>query len=51
MADPPPAYEDVAAALDMAVGSIGPTRGRCLERLRQRMQISGISDAGGDSDT
>ena len=35
MASPPPAYAEVAAALDMPVGSIGPTRRRCLERLRE----------------
>jgi RNA polymerase sigma factor (sigma-70 family) len=35
-ADPAPAYVDVAAALDMPVGSIGPTRARCLECLRKR---------------
>jgi RNA polymerase sigma factor (sigma-70 family) len=34
MADPPPAYADVAAALGMKVGSVGPTRGRCLDKLR-----------------
>lgn len=34
MADPQPAYEDVSEALDMPVGSIGPTRGRCLDKLR-----------------
>jgi RNA polymerase sigma factor (sigma-70 family) len=34
MASPPPSYADVAAALDMPVGSIGPTRARCLGRLR-----------------
>lgn len=33
--DPPPSYEDVSGALDMPVGSIGPTRGRCLEALRR----------------
>ncbi len=33
--DPPPTYEEVGAALSMAVGSIGPTRARCLEKLRQ----------------
>jgi RNA polymerase sigma factor (sigma-70 family) len=37
-ADPAPAYEDVAAALDMPVGSIGPTRARCLEQLRRRIE-------------
>ena len=35
MASPPPAYGAVAAALDMPVGSIGPSRQRCLERLRR----------------
>lgn len=34
-ADPPPSYDEIAAALDMPVGSIGPTRGRCLEQLRR----------------
>jgi hypothetical protein len=31
MADPPPAYDAVGAALDMPIGSIGPTRARCLD--------------------
>lgn len=34
MADPPPAYADVAVLLGIKVGSIGPTRGRCLAKLR-----------------
>jgi RNA polymerase sigma factor (sigma-70 family) len=34
MVDPPPAYVDVSASLEMPIGSIGPTRARCLERLR-----------------
>lgn len=33
-AEEQPAYEDVAARLGLAVGSIGPIRGRCLDRLR-----------------
>jgi RNA polymerase sigma factor (sigma-70 family) len=33
-ADPPVPYRDIAAALDMPIGSIGPTRARVLERLR-----------------
>ena len=39
MADPPPSYDEMAAALDMPVGSIGPTRGRLrceLAELRSR---------------
>lgn len=37
MASPPPSYAQVAAALDLPVGSIGPTRARCLQRLRQEL--------------
>lgn len=37
MADPPPSYDEISAALDMPVGSIGPTRGRCLEHLRRHL--------------
>jgi len=35
MADVPPSYVEVSAALGMPIGAIGPTRQRCLERLRQ----------------
>lgn len=34
MADPPPSYADVSEALTIPIGSIGPTRARCLGRLR-----------------
>ena len=34
MADPPLAYADVADLLGMKIGSIGPTRARCLDKLR-----------------
>ncbi len=34
IASPPPSYAEIAAMLDMAIGSIGPTRGRCLQQLR-----------------
>lgn len=37
MVDPPPSYDEVAAALGMPVGSIGPTRGRCLRKLQALM--------------
>ena len=30
-----PSYAEVAARLDMAIGSVGPTRIRCLERLKR----------------
>lgn len=38
MADPPPSYDEISEALDMPVGSIGPTRGRCLEHLRRHLR-------------
>jgi RNA polymerase sigma factor (sigma-70 family) len=41
MADPSPAYEEVSAALDMPVGSIGPTRARALGRLRRQIDGDG----------
>lgn len=37
IASPAPSYVEVAAALGMPVGSIGPTRARCLRRLRQQL--------------
>jgi RNA polymerase sigma factor (sigma-70 family) len=42
MASPPPSYAEVAAALELPLGSIGPTRARCLQRLREEM--AGIRD-------
>jgi hypothetical protein len=33
----------VAEAFDMPIGSIGPTRMRCLERLRRLMDESGYT--------
>jgi RNA polymerase sigma factor (sigma-70 family) len=34
MADPPASYADISDELGLPIGSIGPTRGRCLDRLR-----------------
>ena len=34
---PDASYAEVSAALEMPVGSIGPTRGRCLDRLREEL--------------
>ncbi|MBD8871022.1 RNA polymerase sigma factor [Nocardioides donggukensis] len=36
-----PDYSEVAATLDMPVGSIGPTRGRCLAKLRVALLQTG----------
>ena len=37
--DPAPSYVEVSAVLGMPVGSIGPTRGRCLQSLRERAHV------------
>jgi RNA polymerase sigma factor (sigma-70 family) len=33
----PPTYEEVAAALGIPIGAIGPTRARCLDKLRRQL--------------
>jgi RNA polymerase sigma factor (sigma-70 family) len=37
----PPSYREISETLDMPVGSIGPTRGRCLAHLRRILEDSG----------
>ena len=37
VADPPMTYEEIAAALEIPIGSIGPTRARALARLRSEL--------------
>ena len=36
--EPPPPYGSLATKLGLAVGSVGPTRRRCLEQLRQLIE-------------
>lgn len=40
MSDPPATYAEISDKLGLPVGSIGPTRGRCLEVLRGLLQAS-----------
>ena len=40
MADPPASYAEISDELGLLVGSIGPTRGRCLARLRMLLAAS-----------
>jgi RNA polymerase sigma factor (sigma-70 family) len=40
MADPPATYAEISDKLGLPVGSIGPTRGRCLDTLRGLLQTS-----------
>ncbi|MGH3568616.1 MAG: RNA polymerase sigma factor [Pseudonocardia sp.] len=42
MASPPPSYADVSAALDVPIGSIGPTRQRCLRQLQRVALADGV---------
>ena len=46
--DQPHSYEDISATLGMRVGSIGPMRARCLDRLRQSPHIAAIADGARD---
>lgn len=43
LASPPPSYAEIAVAFDMPIGSIGPTRARCLGRLRELLSERGIT--------
>ncbi len=43
--DAEPGYEAIAAELGIAVGSIGPFRGRCLKQLKGRLGELGVVDA------
>jgi RNA polymerase sigma factor (sigma-70 family) len=38
-------YKDIAEQLNMPIGSIGPTRGRCLEHLRQILEEMELAPA------
>ena len=43
--DPPVPYAEISAKMGIAVGSIGPTRGRCLEQLRRDPVIAALINA------
>ena len=42
MADPPLSYAQISATLGIPVGSIGPSRGRCLAKLRRHPTIAAL---------
>jgi DNA-directed RNA polymerase specialized sigma24 family protein len=44
--DPPVPYVEISNRLGIPVGSIGPTRRRCLDRLRQDPAIVALTEAG-----
>ena len=43
--DPPCSYAEISTGLGMPVGSIGPQRARCLERLRRSSVLAGLGEA------
>lgn len=44
LSDPPHSYAEISAALDIPVGSIGPQRARCLERLRRSSALMAFGE-------
>ena len=47
-ADPPLGYEEVGRLLNLPHGSIGPTRHRCLQRLRNSPELARFFEGGRD---
>ena len=43
--DPPVPYAQISASLSIPVGSIGPRRGRCLDKLRRDPVIAALINA------
>jgi RNA polymerase sigma factor (sigma-70 family) len=42
ISDPPRSYDEISTTLQIPVGSIGPQRARCLERLRRSAALAGL---------
>jgi RNA polymerase sigma factor (sigma-70 family) len=53
--DPPVPYAEISAQLGIPVGSIGPTRRRCLDRIRRHPAVAALihpeADSPGEQDT
>jgi RNA polymerase sigma factor (sigma-70 family) len=45
-AEPPLSYDEIAALLDIPRGGIGPTRQRCLDRLRSAPELLAFVEGG-----
>jgi len=45
IADPPVPYTEISARLGIAIGSIGPNRRRCLDKLRRDPAIASLINA------
>ncbi len=50
-ADPPCSYSEIKATLGIPIGSIGPQRARCLERLRRSDMVSTLAEGEWKSST
>lgn len=48
ISDPPTGYAHISARLGIPVGSIGPTRARCIEKLRRSPHLVEILGSQGD---
>ena len=44
IADPPPAYDEASAMLGRPIGSLGPTRKRCLDKMRKLLEAESEGD-------
>lgn len=44
ISDPPHSYTEINAKLGIPVGSIGPQRARCLDRLRRSSSLTALGD-------
>ncbi len=44
--DPALSYAEISASLGVPVGSIGPSRRRCLDKLRRHPAITALINAG-----
>jgi len=44
--DPPVPYAEISVKLGIPVGSIGPTRSRCLDKLRDHPAVAALIDTG-----
>lgn len=49
LSDPPRSYGEIHAALGIPVGSIGPQRARCLERLRKSIASRTVNEGSQES--
>jgi RNA polymerase sigma factor (sigma-70 family) len=49
--DPPVPYAQISARLGIPIGSIGPSRRRCLDRLRRHPAIAALMDTEGHAES